>query len=188
MFGHHDSPLNPPAAPGAPVERTLVVIKPDGVQRNLIGEIIRRFETPGLQVRALKMLRAPPKLIEQHYFANDEYLVSLGKKSEAAGDVVKDYKAQGMMIIQGLRTFLAEGPVVAMVLEGPDAIKRVRAITGSTDPASAPKGTIRGDLPADSILKANQEKRAVRNLVHASGNPEEAAKEIQLWFTAEELA
>ncbi len=177
-----------PDAGRAAAERTLVLIKPDGVQRNLIGEIIRRYESAGLRVVALKLVRAPKALLEKHYPADEAYLISLGKKSEAAGDAVKDYKAQGLMIISGLRSFLSEGPVVAMVLEGDGAIKTVRAVTGYTDPASASKGTIRGDYPADSILKANQEKRAVRNLVHASGNPEEAAKEIALWFTPRELS
>ena len=169
-------------------ERTLVLIKPDGVQRNLVGEIIRRYESAGLRLVGLKRLRATDAILEKHYPADEAYLISLGKKSEAAGDVVKDHKAQGTMIIAGLRDFLKEGPIVAMVLEGENAIQKVRSVTGYTDPASAQKGTIRGDYPADSILKANQEKRAVRNLVHASGNPEEARKETALWFKPSELA
>lgn len=169
------------------VERTCVVIKPDGVTRNLIGEIIRRFESAGLHVIALKMLRASEEQVKQQYPEEEEYLVSLGKKSEKAGDKINDYKEQGMMIVRGLRDYLTQGPVIAMILEGENAIQLVRDIAGYTDPSQADKGTLRGDFAADSILKANKEKRAVRNLLHASGNKEEAEKEIKIWFSDKEI-
>lgn len=163
-------------------QKTLVLIKPDGVKRNLVGEIIKRYEDAGLRVVALKFLEAKTEVIAQHYPEDEDYLVSIGKKSAAAGDEVKDFKEHGRMIVHALRQYIISGPIVAMVLEGEDAIPLVRRITGYTDPASADKGTIRGDLGEDSILAANRDKRPVKNLIHASGNPEEAEKEINLWF------
>ncbi|MBI2645175.1 nucleoside-diphosphate kinase [Candidatus Uhrbacteria bacterium] len=169
------------------MEQTLVVVKPDGVKRNLIGKIISYYEAGGLKVKTLKMLTVSEALIDKHYPEMDDYLVSLGKKSEKAGDKIDDYRAQGLKIVQGLKKYITSGPVVKMILEGEDAIKQVRAITGYTDPKSAEKGTIRGDMGEDSILEANRENRPVKNLIHASGNSEEAATEITLWFSPEEL-
>ncbi len=166
------------------IERTLVLVKPDGVERNLIGEVIKRYETAGLKVIGISMLRVSEMHVGKHYSEEEEYLLSLGKKSEKAGEKIKDYRAQGLMVVRGLRTFLTRGPIVAMVLEGENAIKLVRQLTGYTDPAQADKGTIRGDFGKDTILKANSEKRPVENIIHASGNPEEAEKEIKLWFKA----
>ncbi|MBI2232637.1 MAG: nucleoside-diphosphate kinase [Candidatus Aenigmarchaeota archaeon] len=164
------------------IERTLIIIKPDGVRRNLVGEVIGRYEQGGLRVVALKMLKASQELISRHYTEDEGYLISLGKKSEKAGDAVKDYRKHGLMIVHGLRKYMTEGPVVAIVLEGENAIKRAREITGYTDPSAADKGTIRGDFGEDNILEANRENRPVRNLIHASGNPDEAEHEISLWF------
>ncbi|MBI4173329.1 MAG: nucleoside-diphosphate kinase [Candidatus Aenigmarchaeota archaeon] len=169
------------------MERTLIVIKPDGPQRNLVGEIISRYERAGLKIKALKMLTATKSLVEKHYPVEKSYLVELGKKSEKAGDKITDYEAQGRMIVTGLRDYITSGPVVAMVAEGDNAIQRVREITGYTDPSSAKPGTIRGDLGEDSIIAANKDKRPVKNLVHASGNPEEAQREIGLWFVPAEV-
>lgn len=163
-------------------EKTLVVIKPDGVKRNLIGRIIHYYENEGLRVDAMKMLSVTEELVARHYPEEDEYMVSLGKKSEAAGDKVTNHKEHGRMIVLGLQKYISSGPVVAMIIEGEDAIKRVRKITGHTDPKQAEKGTVRGDFGEDSILTANSQKRPVFNLIHASGNPEEAKKEISLWF------
>lgn len=164
-------------------ERTLVLIKPDGVKRKLIGEIIKRYESAGLTIVAMKMLNVDDTLIKKHYPDDEEYIISLGKKSAAAGGKVIDFKAQGLMVLNSLRKYLTEGPVVAMIIEGKNAIQKVRDITGYTDPLTAKKGTIRGDLGIDTIKKANSEKRAVRNLIHASENREEAKKEIALWFS-----
>ena len=163
------------------MEQTLVVIKPDGVARHLIGEIIRRYETAGLTITSMKLITISKSLIEKHYPEDDDYLVSLGKKSEKAGDVIDDYRKQGLMIVRGMRTYMTEGPVVAMIITGDNAIQRVRQIAGYPDPTAADKGTIRGDFGQDSILVANREGRPVRNLIHASGNREEAEKEIALW-------
>lgn len=164
------------------IQRTLVLIKPDGTQKNLIGEIIRRYESAGLKVVELKMLKAPKDIIEKHYPMEREYLESIGEKTIAAGQKVKSAYDQGKKVVTWLRKFIASAPVVAMILEGEDAVLRVRKITGFTDPSTAEKGTIRGDLGTDSILKANQEERPAYNLIHASGSLEEAQKEIHLWF------
>jgi len=168
-------------------ERTLVVIKPDGVKRNLIGEIIRRYESEGLAIIGMKMMTVSDELIGKHYPEDDEYVISLGEKSQKAGNATDNVKEQGLMVLKALREYLTEGPVVAMVIEGEDAIQRVRKITGYTDPATADKGTIRGDLGEDSINASNSQGRACRNLIHASGNPEEAEKEINLWFSKKEI-
>lgn len=164
------------------MEQTLVLIKPDGVERNLIGEIIKRYEEGGLKVVLLKLMRADKELVAKHYPEEEEYMETLGRKSAQAGDDVGDFVEHGRMIVTGLRDYITSGPIIAMVLEGEDAIAKVRKITGYTDPTVADKGTIRGDLGQDSILVANREKRPCRNLIHASGNPEEAEKEIKLWF------
>lgn len=163
-------------------EQTLVLIKPDGVERSLIGEIISRYEKAGLKVVKLKMLKAPKEIIKKHYPSDGDYLISLGKKSASSDDQINDFLAQGQKIVNWLRAFIASGKVVAMVLDGEGGISLARKITGYTDPKSAEKGTIRGDLGTDSILEANSKGRPVYNLVHASGSLKEAEAEIKLWF------
>ncbi|MBI2578889.1 MAG: hypothetical protein HYW26_04205 [Candidatus Aenigmarchaeota archaeon] len=166
-------------------EQTLIVIKPDGVERNLIGEIISRYEKGGLRIAAMKMLGVSESLIKKHYPEKEEYLLSLAEKGKKAGDpfASKDPHGYGMFIVTGMRKYMTSGPVVAMILEGENAIKKAREITGYTDPSAAEKGTIRGDLGNDNILQANKERRPVYNLIHASGNKEEAETEIKLWFS-----
>lgn len=164
------------------MQKTLVLIKPDGVKKNLIGEIISRYEKAGLRVVELKMLVVPMEIIEKHYPMDEDYVRLIGQKSVQAGEKVSDVLQQGRKVVGWLRNFITSGPLVAMVLEGEDAVAHVRKITGYTDPSQAEKGTIRGDLGTDSILKANREGRPVWNLIHASGTPEEAEKEIKLWF------
>lgn len=163
--------------------KTLVLIKPDAVKRNLIGEIIKRYEDNGLKIAQIKMVHADLSLAEKHYSADEDYLRAIGQKSVDAGDKVDDVLKQGRKIIHAMRNFLISGPIVAIIVEGEeDVVPKVRKITGYTDPSSAEKGTIRGDLGQDSILVANKEGRPVHNLVHASGNTVEAASEIKLWF------
>ena len=166
------------------MERAFVIIKPDGVKRNLVGEIIKRFESEGLKVIAIKMVTADEALISKHY--PDSMAVALGKKAERSGVKVDDYEKRGMMVLSWLRDYLTEGPVVPMILEGKNAIKKVREIAGYTDPSMAEKGTIRGDLGQDRIAKADSEERAVRNLVHI-GDPEVTEREMKLWFKPEEI-
>ena len=146
------------------IESTFVAIKPDGVQRGFIGEIIRRFEQRGLKIAALKMVQANDALASQHYAEH------AGKK-----------------FFQGLKEFISSGPVVAMVVEGVHAVELVRKIVGTTEPKSSPLGTIRGDFAHVSYAYADQKGMTIKNLIHASGNPQDAEKEINLWFRPEEI-
>lgn len=183
--------------PNARSEQTLVFLKPDGVQRGLIGEIISRFERGGLKVIGLKMIRASADLLGRHYPSDEGFLRTIGGKTleafQAAGlDVRKETGTEdaltiGRQVRQWLIDFVASGPVVAFVLQGTHAIAVTRKLVGDTLPYRAAPGTIRGDFSADSPAVANLQKRPVRNLVHASGSPEEATFEIGLWFSPSEL-
>jgi len=178
-------------------ERTLVFLKPDGVQRGLVGEVIRRFERAGLRIAGLKMVRASRALLDRHYPSDEGFLRTIGGKTreafEAAGlDVLRetgtdDPVAIGRQVRQWLIEFVLSAPVVAFVLEGTHAVAVTRKLVGDTLPFRAAPGTIRGDFSADSPTVANLQKRPVRNLVHASGTAEEAAAEISLWFSPEDL-
>jgi nucleoside-diphosphate kinase len=163
--------------------RTFVLVKPDGVKRRLIGAIIGRYEKAGLRVTALRMLGADTAVIAQHY--PDSMAEGLGLKAVRAGLPIDDPALHGRKVLGWLRAYLASGPLVAMILEGEDAVARARATTGYTDPADADSGTIRGDLGEDSIPRSTRERRPLRNLVHASGNALEAEREIELWFPRE---
>lgn len=167
------------------MEKTLVIIKPDGVKRNLIGEIIRRFEEGGLKVVAMHMVTAEEETLNKHYPLNDrEYVTSLGH-TDTSGMSDDDKEAlyqKNYQIVANLQKYMADGPIVKIIFEGEDAVARVRQIVGKTDPAASPAGSIRGDLGEDSFAKADQESRSVWNLVHASGNVDEANAEIALWF------
>lgn len=164
------------------VQQTLIIIKPDGVRGGFTDEIIRRYQAVGLKVVKRKDMTAPLDIIEKHYPMDPAYLRSIGEKTIAAGQQVASAEDQGRKVVTWLRKFITSGPIVVMVLEGEEAVVVARKTTGFTDPATAEKGTIRGDLGTDNILKANQEGRPVWNLIHASGSPEEAKKEIKLWF------
>ena len=179
-------------------EHTVVLVKPDGVQRGLVGEIISRFEKAGLKLVALKMVWVDEALVAKHYpDARTELLEGMGKKTlDTYAKYGKDPKEElgtmdplaiGKMINQWNIDFLTSGPVVAMILEGVHAIDNVRMITGNTLPAFAAPGTIRGDYSIDSPALANANRRAVHNMVHASGNPEEAKYEEELWFQEKDI-
>jgi len=178
-------------------ERTLIFIKPDGVQRGLSGEILRRFERAGFRIVGLKMVQATSTFLERHYPTDETFLRTLGGKTkeafEAAGLDVKretgsdDALAIGRAVRGWLIAYVASGPVVAFVLEGIQAVGTARKIVGDTLPFRAAPGTIRGDFSIDSPTVANVQRRPVRNLIHASGTLEEAVFEIDLWFRPEEL-
>lgn len=164
------------------IQRTLIIIKPDGVSGGFTDEIIKRYETVGLRVVKRKDIMAPLSIVEKHYPMDPDYLRLIGEKTIAAGQQVKSAEDQGRKVVTWLRKFITSGPIVVLLLEGEDAVAVARKTTGFTDPATAEAGTIRGDLGTDNILDANREERPVYNLIHASGSPEEAEKEIELWF------
>ncbi len=164
------------------IQQTLIIIKPDGVKGGFTDEIINRYEAVGLKVVKRKDIMAPLDIVEKHYPMEPGYLRSIGEKTIAAGQQVASAEDQGRKVVTWLRKFITSGPIIALLLEGEDAVAVARKTTGFTDPASAEAGTIRGDLGTDNILDANREERPVWNLIHASGSPEEAQKEIKLWF------
>lgn len=178
-------------------ERTLVLVKPDGVARGLIGEIIRRIEQRGLKIVALSMVMATRDQIDGHYPTDEKWIHRLGEKTlgtyEKYGyDPVKELGTAdaleiGKMVRGWIIDFMVSAPVVKMVVEGIHAIDMVRKICGNTLPNLADVGTIRGDYSVDSPALANTERRSVKNVIHASENPEEAEHEIGYWFKEDEL-
>lgn len=174
-------------------EQTLIIIKPDGVQRSLIGEIIRRYERMGLKLVALKLVMPTKELVERHYLSLPAWLENVGRKitkaclAKGKKPPSDDLVECGKEVLKRNVNFLTSGPVVAMVWEGNEAAGIVKKITGPTEPLSSDVGTIRGDLTVDSYGLAEDGERAVRNLIHVSGTPEEAQKEIPVWFSPKEI-
>lgn len=174
-------------------EQTLVIIKPDGVQRGLIGEVIKRYETCGLKLVGLKMLIPTRELALKHYSIDPDWALKSGTKT------FESYKAKGLPLpgndpvefAEGIRRklmdFMSSGPVVSMVWQGMGAVSIVRKITGSTEPLTSAPGTIRGDYTIDSYTAADTDARAVRNIIHSSGSVDEAEKEIKIWFDKKEI-
>lgn len=163
-------------------QETLVILKPDALERNLIGTIIKYYEDAGLRVQDMRYYRRIDEgLLKKHY--PDTMALSVGLKAKRAVPTIKDPKSHGIKVLRNLRKYFSRGPVLAIKIVGEDAISEVRRATGYTDPATAEKGTIRGDLGLDSIMKSTEEGRAVENLVHASGNHEEAEVELRLWLS-----
>lgn len=180
-------------------QKTFVMVKPDGVQRGLLGEIIKRFEDRQLRVAALKMIRPTVQDVRNHYPMEDkEWVTRLGKKSlgtfaDANLDPKKylgtdDEYTIGTEVVQWLTEYIGNHRVVAMVIEWPNAVDMCRKIVGNTIPHKADIGSIRGDFSVDTPLIANIEKRSIHNLIHASETAEEAANEIALWFGSDEVA
>lgn len=152
------------------MERTLIVFKPDAVMRGIVGEILTRFERAGYKIIGAKMLQPD----QDHYY---EHYEGIGTLKTRKGDKIFDYQLKTML----------EGPVIAMVLEGVDAVETVRKMVGSTEPKSALPGTIRGDYAHVSFGQADSAGKSVSNLIHASAESDEAAKEIAHWFSDSEL-
>ena len=171
-------------------EKTLVIIKPDGVQRGLIGDIITRFEKVGLKLVGTKMLIPTTELAEKHYTMEDGWIESVGRKTiEAAGDEMKDADPVevGKKILSNITGYITAGPVVVMAWQGVHAVEMVRKMVGGTEPRTSDVGTIRGDYVLDSYQIANVDGRAVRNIIHASSAVSEAENEIALWFNEGEI-
>lgn len=174
-------------------EKTLVLIKPDAIQRSLVGEIIKRLERVGLKLIAVKMNIPSEDFIEKHYTLNPEWRRITGEKT------IKSYRDKGLnppyddpykvteIILNNMKKFMASGPVIAMVWQGLHVIKITRKLVGGTEPFTSDVGTIRGDFVLDSYQLSDADGRAIRNLVHASGSIEEAIKEIDLWFKQDEI-
>ncbi|MCK5491178.1 MAG: nucleoside-diphosphate kinase [Candidatus Pacebacteria bacterium] len=174
-------------------EQTLVIIKPDGIQRTLIGEIIKKYERTGLKLRAMKMIQATEEKVEQHYLIDPEWVEKVGEKSIASYEKrgveppSRDKKSVGQKVLDGLKKYMTSGPVIAMIWEGNQAVGVVRKITGGTEPLSSDVGTIRGDFTIDSYQMADVDERPIRNLIHSSGSLDDAKAEIAHWFTKEEI-
>lgn len=174
-------------------ERTFTAIKPDGIQRSLMGEIISRFERVGLKLVGMKMLVPSLEHVEKHYTLDPNWITAVGEKAlkarAAGGEDVTGIQPidVGKRVLQGLQIYLSSGPVIAMIWEGAHAVKLVRKLVGSTEPLSSDVGTIRGDYMLDSYAMSDGDGRAIRNLVHASGSVEEAENEINLWFSKDEI-
>jgi nucleoside-diphosphate kinase len=174
-------------------ERTLVVIKPDGVQRTLVGEIIKRFEQIGLKPVAMKMMVPTAEHIEKHYTLDPEWRRITGEKT-IASYIKKGEKPWTdnplevtEVLLKTLTKYMISGPVIAMVWEGAHSVEVVRKIVGGTEPRTSDVGTIRGDYVLDSYMMADTDKRSVRNLIHASGSVKEAEIEINHWFKKDEI-
>jgi nucleoside-diphosphate kinase len=156
--------------PDGLIQRTLIIFKPDAVQRGIVGEILSRFERVGLKIVGTKMVN-PDKDRYYHHYEGISKMVS--RRGQKAFDLVVD--------------FMTSGPVIMMVLEGVEAIPVVRKIVGSTEPMAADMGTIRGDYAHVSFGYADARNEGVANLIHASGNAEEAEQEVSYWFAPEEI-
>ena len=174
-------------------ERTLVIVKPDGIQRALIGEIIRRYERTGLKLVGLKMLVPTEEMIEAHYLLDPKWKKNVGEKAIASymkkGETPPSHDPIEVanVVVTRLKKYMTSGPVIAMVWEGAHSVELVRKVTGGTEPRSASVGTIRGDFVLDSYQMADSADRAIRNLIHASGTVPEAEMEIPHWFAPKEI-
>ncbi|PIU36603.1 nucleoside-diphosphate kinase [Candidatus Roizmanbacteria bacterium CG07_land_8_20_14_0_80_34_15] len=178
-------------------QRALLIIKPDGVQRGIIGKIITRFETVGLKIIGLKFEMATSEKVVAHYPETEAWFKKVGertltnyqKKGLDARTVFKtnDAVSIGKIVKGWLVTYFQESPVFMAVVEGYDCIEIVRKLSGNTIPVLALPGTVRGDFSHDTIDLANEQNRPLRNIIHASDSPEDGEKEVNLWFTKEEL-
>jgi nucleoside-diphosphate kinase len=173
-------------------EKTFVLIKPDGVRKGLIGEILNRFERRDLKVVALEMFQPSRAEMDKHYPKDAKWLTRIGERTTTTYEkynhnIKRDFGTTdklsiGKEVRKWLVDFMTSAPMVKMVVQGPHAVDMVRKIVGPTMPYLAEMGTIRGDYSADSAISANIDQRAIYNLVHASETPQEAAHEIKHWF------
>lgn len=173
-------------------ERTLVILKPDTIQRSLVGEVIRRIERTGLKIAAMKLILAREEQCWEHYSKKDEWYLKKGERvindrKEHGLPIEKEPLEYGKDIIRTIVEYMTSGPVLALVVEGHGSVAIVTKLVGSTEPQTSDVGTIRGDFTVDSYSLSALDNRAVRNLVHCSDSPEEAAREIALWFKPEEI-
>ncbi len=173
-------------------EKTFVMIKPDGVRKGLIGEVIKRFEQRDLKVVALEMFQPTADQIDNHYPKNEEWITRLGSNTTSTYnkygfDLIADFGTDdpakiGPEVRKWLIRFMTTAPLVKMIIQGVHAVDIVRKVAGETMPYKAAVGTIRGDFSMDSPAFANKDKRAIMNIVHCSETPDEAVHEIKHWF------
>ncbi|MFA9262692.1 MAG: nucleoside-diphosphate kinase [Undibacterium sp.] len=173
-------------------ERSLVILKPDAIQRSLVGTIISRIENTGLKFVAMRLIIPKAEQCWTHYNKDEAWFLKKGTR------VVEDRKAQnlpiekepmeyGKDIIQANVDFFTSGPVLAFIVEGNQSVAIVKKLVGGTEPTTSDVGTIRGDMTVDSYALSSIDNRAVRNLVHCSDSPEEAEREIPIWFEESEV-
>ena len=177
-------------------ERTFVILKPDAVQRGLVGEIIKRFERIGLKIVGMKMHKADEKKLWDHYSKDDAWYLKKGErilenKKSLGHTIDKEAIEYGKDIIRAVVYYMSAGPVVSLVLEGNNAAAVVKRLVGGTEPATADTGTIRGDFALDTYYLCDVDgSRGMRNLIHCT-DPEDGkdamAREISIWFTEEEM-
>jgi len=178
-------------------QKALIIIKPDGVQRGLLGKIVTRFEQVGLKIIGLKFIWATEKQIIVHYPETDAWFKKVGERTltnyaKKGLDAKKVFNTNdaiqiGRTVKKWLITYFQESPVLIMALESYDCIEIVRKLSGNTIPVLASPGTIRGDFSHDTIDLANEQSRPLRNIIHASDTVEDGEKEVSFWFTKEEL-
>ncbi len=176
------------------MEKTFILLKPDTIQRSLIGEIVNRIERTGLKLVAAKMVSGEEKRLLEHYGKDDAWYLEKGTKRikllKEAGKTVDENRPPieyGKDIIRGVVRYMQASPLVAMVWEGNQSVAVVKKIVGSTDPTASDVGTIRGDYQLDSYTLSDAEERGIRNLIHCSDKPSEAEREISIWFAPEEV-
>lgn len=173
-------------------ERIYVMIKPDGIQRSLIGEIIKRIERTGLKIIGLKMFVPTEEQCWKHYNKDDAWFIKKGtgtveNRQKLGLPVEKEAIEYGKDIIRALVNFMTSGPVIGFVVEGNSSVTIVKKLVGGTEPATSDVGTIRGDFTIDSYGICDLDGRAVRNLVHCSDSVDEALREIPIWFNENEI-
>lgn len=179
------------------IQKSLVLLKPDAVQRGIMGEIIHRFERAGLKLVGVKLIHVDESFGAKHYHHDEEWKMKVGSRNieECKRSGLSTWECFGSdnpkeiaeVVDKRNALFLAMGPVLAIVFEGPNAVAKIRSLVGPTFPDSAPPGTIRGDYGIDSSYSAMLRKRTTFNMIHASGSPEEAEEEVKLWFKPEEI-
>jgi nucleoside-diphosphate kinase len=173
-------------------QRTFVAVKHDGVQRGLVGEIIKRIERTGLKIVAMKMFVPDMERTKEHYSKDDVWCTKVGERT--VENLRKDGKEPkmsaleyGQEVLDALYKYFTLGPIVAFVVEGNQSVAIVKKLVGGTEPSTSDVGTIRGDFTIDSYDISNIDGRAVRTLMHCTDKPEEAEREINIWFKPEEI-
>jgi len=179
--------------PSIAEERTLILMKPDVLQRQIVGEILSRFERKGFKMVGVKMVNATKAQVGEHYTGEEQYLIETGEKAkkgaESRGQDVSNWNSLewGKIIRERNIAYLTCGPILAVVLEGPSVVSSVRKVLGSTSPADGDVGTIRADYSFDSYALADVVARSTRTMLHASDSPENAQREIKIWFKENEI-